>query len=234
MGTKVSFGVVWQMYGRQTIELPDTVNADDKQAVREYIESIWDDLPLPSGEYLMESDELDPDSIVIEEPDPDPIKIGKPDPGQIRQLKKDDILEITLLSAEEMDAAKENIPIFEGWWWLRTPGARSDYVRCVNPEGDIDNDGRFVCGDMVGVRPALRIRPASADLPIGSKFLFGELSWTVIAPGLALCDGYLCTMYFRKFYQEADANMYETSDIRKYLNEWFAGVEDTGNMGVCG
>ena len=41
-------------------------DGNDKKAVLEYLESIRDDLPLPSGEYVCDSFEIDPESIVLE------------------------------------------------------------------------------------------------------------------------------------------------------------------------
>ena len=59
---KVSFGMYWQAYGRQVIEVPDEYihNPED------YIKDHWDEIPLPEGDYVMGSDELDEESIEIE------------------------------------------------------------------------------------------------------------------------------------------------------------------------
>lgn len=55
-----TFSMVWQVYGKQTIELPDYIDVEDKEAVRQYIEDIWRDIPLPvDGDYLDESDQFD-------------------------------------------------------------------------------------------------------------------------------------------------------------------------------
>lgn len=61
---KVSFGMFWQEYGRQTIPLPDQIDPENKDDVRAYIESVWDDIPLPSGDYVSDSDELDTGSVL--------------------------------------------------------------------------------------------------------------------------------------------------------------------------
>lgn len=61
----VKFGMFWQCYGYQTVELPDHIDADDPDAVKAYLESIWPDIPLPEGDYVPESDELDPESIEV-------------------------------------------------------------------------------------------------------------------------------------------------------------------------
>lgn len=56
----VTFSMVWQCIGYQTIELPDDIDATDEEAVRDYIEDNWEDIPLPPDcDYLPESDELD-------------------------------------------------------------------------------------------------------------------------------------------------------------------------------
>lgn len=61
----VKFGMFWQCYGYQTVELPDHINADDTDAVKAHLENIWSDIPLPEGDYVPESDELDPESIEV-------------------------------------------------------------------------------------------------------------------------------------------------------------------------
>ena len=59
----VTFGVYWQCYGYQTIELPDYIDVNDKEAVKAHLQKIWDFIPLPEGEYVPESDALDPEFI---------------------------------------------------------------------------------------------------------------------------------------------------------------------------
>ena len=59
MSRQVTFGMVWQCCGRQTVELPDDIDARDKDAVREYLESIWSEIPLPDGDYVEDSDTID-------------------------------------------------------------------------------------------------------------------------------------------------------------------------------
>ena len=60
---KVSFGMYWQSYGRQILEIPDEYCHNPEDYIRDH----WDDVPLPEGDYVMGSDELDYDSICIEE-----------------------------------------------------------------------------------------------------------------------------------------------------------------------
>lgn len=62
LGRKVNFAMYWQMYGRQSVPLPDQIDPNDEEAVKEYLRDVWDTIPLPSGDYLMDSDKLDEDA----------------------------------------------------------------------------------------------------------------------------------------------------------------------------
>lgn len=64
MAKKVSFGMFWQSYGRQEITLPDTVDANNTLEILKYIKSVWDDIPVPEGSYVPDSDELDEESLI--------------------------------------------------------------------------------------------------------------------------------------------------------------------------
>lgn len=59
---KVSFGMLWQTYGRQTLEVPEM----PYENVSEYLKEHWDEIPLPEGDYIGGSDELDEESIEID------------------------------------------------------------------------------------------------------------------------------------------------------------------------
>lgn len=56
---EVTFEMIWQVSGKQTIDLPDCINIDDEGAIREYLTQIWEDIPLPEGDYIPGSDSLD-------------------------------------------------------------------------------------------------------------------------------------------------------------------------------
>lgn len=66
---KVKFGIIWSVYGKQTVDLPDDIDKNDIEAVKKYIQSIWADVPLPEGDYISGSDTLDYDGefVIIEE-----------------------------------------------------------------------------------------------------------------------------------------------------------------------
>ncbi len=131
--------------------------------------------------------------------------------------------EITLLSKEEHIKLKDVIPICRGCWWLRSPGDldfTAAFVYCAN--GRVNEYGINVDVEF-GVRPALQIRNLSSpNLKIGDKVsLFGR-QWTVISDSLVLCDAVIGKTCFRKDYSAPDANDYEHSDIKQWLENWAA------------
>ena len=134
-----------------------------------------------------------------------------------------DFNEITLLSKEEYTDSKDVIPLYDRWWWLRSPGFFEYTAAFINGKyGDVGRNGYNV-NEEFGVRPALKIRNLSSlNLKIGDKvFLFGK-QWTVISDSLVLCDEVIGETYFRKDFMSPDANDYEHSDIKQWLENWAA------------
>lgn len=132
-----------------------------------------------------------------------------------------DITAITLLSIEEYKVAEDNIPPVDNGWWLRSPGGYRFNAACVYPGGVVDDYGATVSFDFVGVRPALRFNPTSLNLQIGEKVLSGGFTWTHVSEGLLLCDRIITQMPFRKDWQAEDADKYEASDVKKYIEELY-------------
>lgn len=136
----------------------------------------------------------------------------------IKEPQNIQIEEVTLLSREEHKAAIKYIPAVNFDWWLRSPGY--DQISAVYMLYDgsllysgVDND----CGC---VRPALRIcNPYSSLIP-GDKFDLAGHVWTVISDELALCDESVGETSFRFDTNASDANVYEKSDIRIWLENW--------------
>lgn len=59
----VKFPMYFECVGYQTIVLPDYVDADDKDAVWDYIEDRWDNIPVPDDyEYVCDSCQPDRES----------------------------------------------------------------------------------------------------------------------------------------------------------------------------
>lgn len=137
------------------------------------------------------------------------------------QEEKIDITEITLISAEEFEEAREIIPpCNEVWWWTRTPDAGyASSVRIVYAGygGALSYDH---AGSSRGVRPLAIFNPKSSNLKSPDRFKMSGETWTVIAEGKALCDRCVDRRQFRKEWSAKDANMYEKSDVKKWLDEW--------------
>lgn len=124
---------------------------------------------------------------------------------------------LTLLSAEEYSESREFITLLNGWWWLCSPSYRSNYASAVNGCNNLDDT--LVSGMNCAVRPALILK--SSNLLINDKFRFYNHNWTVISDKYALCDEAFRNMAFRNDWKTKYSNIYEVSDIKKYLDlEW--------------
>ena len=136
-----------------------------------------------------------------------------------------EITGITLLSKEEYEAHQDLICLKNDCWWLRSP-----YSNDVNDAGFVDDYGYldiYNVGDsIVGVSPALQIcNLESSNLEIGDKFKLKGYTWTVISENLAQCDGIIGYSPFRRDWKAKDANVYEKSDVKKYVEKWWEKTE---------
>ena len=121
--------------------------------------------------------------------------------------------EITLLTEEEYEAHREQIPPVNGWWWLRSPGYNSYDAADVSSVGSVSDGGNDVSNDYLAVRPALK--SAIFNLPIGEKFIALGNRWIVIDDGFAISEDVIThRRYDRK------SNVWETSELRQWLEEW--------------
>ena len=64
---QVQFGVRYWVYGEQVIDLPSFIDPSDEYEVINYIESVFEDLPLPQGSWIEGSDSIDYESIEVVE-----------------------------------------------------------------------------------------------------------------------------------------------------------------------
>ena len=131
-----------------------------------------------------------------------------------------DVQEVTLLSKEEYKAGRKYIPLHDSWWWLRSPNESSTYYA-----GYVYVDGEVSCylvGNCIGgVSPALRISNLKfSNLNPGDKLIIGGRKWTVISNELVQCDEVIGKCAFREDYEAPDANNYEVSDVKKYVERW--------------
>ena len=128
----------------------------------------------------------------------------------------------TLLSVDEAKKLlSEEDREYSNWWWLRSPGYSQGYAASVNLDGSV-----HYCGDDVDyaddcVRPALKINLESSGLTIGDTFSFGGKTFKIISDDLAFCLEDIGTHCFRKDWKAPDANVYEASDVKRFVDAWF-------------
>ena len=140
----------------------------------------------------------------------------------IKQESNMEITGATLLSSEEYNNYKNRIPHLDKNWWLRSPGY-DDALRAVCVFGDfgfVFNRGDIVYGEL-GVRPALQINLSSSNLSVGDEFVIGEHKFTVISESYAISNSDIGYYPFRKDSKADNANNYEVSDVKKFVDEWY-------------
>lgn len=142
-----------------------------------------------------------------------------------------DIVEVTLLSAKEYFALKNRIKPRKDLQWLRSTYSDIDKIA-----GSVDADGYVPYDTLkdshVGVSPALRIRNLeSLGMNPGDVFVLARHTWTVISDKLAQCDDIVGYTAFREDWRAPDANVYEKSDVKKWIENWAAsnGIEVNAN-----
>lgn len=129
-----------------------------------------------------------------------------------------DIKGITLLSKEEYRESQDIIPSRPFRWWLRTPVENTDdwndIVHAIGVSSKRQSHSKL------GVSPALIV-----ELPVGlergDKVEVAGYTWTVLSSTLIHCDEVIAEMAFRKNWKDTDCNVYEKSDVKKYLEEWY-------------
>lgn len=147
----------------------------------------------------------------------------------IRKVEDETELEITgatLLSIEEAEALPNLLRSYTDRWWLRSPGYKLYNAAFVNNDGFVIRDGYYVDCSIVAVRPALHISNLnSSNLKIGDTIFFGDKEFKVVSNELAFCKTDIGKHCFREDYQAKDANDYEKSDVKKFIDEWFEGTK---------
>lgn len=140
------------------------------------------------------------------------------------------VLEITgatLLSVEEAKQLDKEILKASNSWWLGSRGYNVNNAACVyGDNGYVDDIGNNVEYSF-GVRPALIISNLeSSSLKIGDSITFGDHDFTIISDKHALCDDIIGRCAFREDWKAKDANDYEASDVKKYVDDWFTRIKE--------
>ncbi len=128
----------------------------------------------------------------------------------------------TLLSVDE---AKKLLSIkdreYSNWWWLRSPGYSQDCAAIVLYDGSVSYSGNYVNYGDFCVRPALKLNLESSGFKIEDTFSFGGKTFKIISDDLAFCLEDIGTHCFRKDWKAPDANVYEVSDVKRFVDAWF-------------
>ena len=129
---------------------------------------------------------------------------------------------VTLLSVEEVKKIPKAIRSCSSRWWLRSPGDDDNFAAFLYGEYGYVGVNGIIVEKEFGVRPALKFNPSSANHQIKDKVMMFGYNWTVISDSLMLCDNIVGDAAFRKDSEARDANVYEASDVKKWLENWYA------------
>lgn len=131
----------------------------------------------------------------------------------------------TLLTIEEAEKLTKETLSIGCWWWLRSPGGSGDGAASVFSDGSVYYNGFYVYFDFGAVRPALIISNLkSSDLKIGDRFQFGNRTFEIISADRALCTESIGECAFREDWESADANDYEVSDVKRFIDDWYENI----------
>ena len=60
MARQITFMAYWQVYSDITVDLPDDIDENDKDAINAFVQEKWDEMDLPgNSHYVCDSDEVD-------------------------------------------------------------------------------------------------------------------------------------------------------------------------------
>lgn len=141
-----------------------------------------------------------------------------------------EIVDATLL-AWEAEKLPMTLRRYNKWWWLRLPNmlrtySANSYASVIYADGVVDYSGIGVHYGDVTVRPALEIKNLeSSAFDVGDVFIFGGKRFEVINSKTAFCLEDIGTCAFREDWRAEDANNYETSDVKKFVDDWFEKVK---------
>lgn len=129
---------------------------------------------------------------------------------------------IFLLSKEEYEKYKNNIPKFSAWWWLRSSNEDFYYAAIVDTNGSVI-DCDLLNEDRNLVRPALRISHLKCNTVLnydstGTRFFALGATWKIIddEEDIAIAEMPLMSYQF-----DTESNNYEESEVRKKLLGWY-------------
>lgn len=156
---------------------------------------------------------------------------------KLYQAKKIKVKGITLLSKEDvMDLTEKTftgggpipkniLELHDGSsdYWLSTAGRRGyNYAMTVDSCTGVLNAPGYFVNASYAIRPVLIVSNLMPRYAIGDTVKFGDsdLTYTVISKNKVLADFSLGQMPFQRAYAVEDANDFEKSDIKEWLEYW--------------
>lgn len=125
---------------------------------------------------------------------------------------------IFLLSKEEYENYRYEIPQLKTYWWLRTT-ENPIYAYMVSYDGSID---KKAMGMILGVRPVIRISASDNIINVNeSIILHAGATWMKIDADLYIAENPIAFKRFNKNYSD-----YKTSEIRQFLLYWYNGRKE--------
>ncbi len=133
---------------------------------------------------------------------------------------------ITLLSEEEFREVQNCLPKrdLSAWWLRKARAGNSGVVAYVYKHNKVGYDDTYDYADCdLGVSPALIIANLStSNLRIGDDFEWAGQAWRVVSDKYAQCLGIIGMHAFRFDCVADDADEYESSDVKKFIEWWAA------------
>lgn len=147
-----------------------------------------------------------------------------------RGFKMMEIRGATLLSEKEAKTLlTEKERRYKGWWWLRSSDYGQPYAAVIYYDGSVILYSSYALDHTGCVRPALKVNIDNSDFKIRDTFVFGKKTFKIISNELAFCMEDIGMCHFREDWIDSDANDivsdatdYEKSDVKKFVDAWFA------------
>lgn len=144
---------------------------------------------------------------------------------------------VTVISLDEWNSYQDKIPVFDDWFWTRTPkGVHSFY----------DDDNEILEEPLIYVveydqtivtcnawRNDCSFRPVllldSPNLKCGDKLVYNNMPYTVITPEWAICDWTDIDIIWSEEDDEEDALNWNKSYLRQFCDKYYVAH---GNIAI--
>lgn len=140
----------------------------------------------------------------------------------ITETEEFKIVGAALLSIGEAEALPLHLRKYYNWWWLQSRGSYRNHAANVRRNGFVNDCGCSIDYANGRVRPSLEIENIKySNLKVGDRFDFGGEAFEIISDTMAFCLEDIGACVFREDWRVENANDYEKSDIKKFVDNWF-------------